>query len=85
MDKKNIREELSKLLWEDENQGSSIRDEVLLEEDLGMDSLKRTKFICDIEEQFGFEIEIADLDPGNFKTMGDVCRLIEKYVGSNGA
>lgn len=75
-----MRKVIYDLLCEDGLQMDKMNDELLLEEDLGMDSLKRTKFICDIEERLGFEFRIVDLDPCNFQKIKDVCKLVEKYI-----
>lgn len=53
----------------------------LLAEDLGMDSLNRVQFICDIEEEFGILFAIEDLMSENFRTVQDVYDMVKRYCG----
>ncbi len=41
-------------------------EDLKLYEDLGLDSLKRTELICEIENEFGFEFELDELNPESF-------------------
>ena len=50
-----------------------------LRDDLGADSLDLVELVMTLEETF--EIEIADEDGENFKTVGDVVDFVEKTKG----
>lgn len=75
-----VREKIYKILWSYSVSANWLDDETNLEDDLGMDSLKRTQFICDIEEKFGFQFDIQDLRPDKFRRVGDVCQLVSAYM-----
>lgn len=62
--------------WEGE-----IKEDMDIDQDLGMDSLRRVQLVCDIEEKFGIEFGVKDLEPNNFKYVRDICGLVDKYVG----
>lgn len=56
-----------------------LEENMRLDEDLGLDSLKRTQIICDLEEQMNIEIDLDDLQPCNFLTVKSLCKLADKY------
>lgn len=58
-----------------------IQSDMDVDADLGLDSLRRTQFICDLESVFGFEFRIEDLNPDKWIYVGDICRLVRQYVG----
>ena len=53
-------------------------EDLKLYEDLGLDSLKRTELICEIENEFGFEFE--DEEMYSISTVEDLKNLIEKKM-----
>lgn len=53
-----------------------------IEKDLGMNSLRRTQLICDIEDTFGFQFDFNDLNPCNFCCVGDIYAITGKYVST---
>ncbi len=57
-----------------------INEQMHMKKDLGMNSLRRTQLICDIEEAFGFEFDFSDLNPCNFRYVKDVYTITKKYV-----
>lgn len=57
-----------------------INGQMHMIKDLGMNSLRRTQLICDIEEAFGFEFDFSDLNPDNFCYVKDVYTITKKYV-----
>lgn len=64
-----------------ENQLSTPRplnDDMLLIEDLGMDSLRLMNLVLDIEDEFGISFDDGDLLFENFNRIGDLRDIIEK-------
>lgn len=59
----------------------TMQEEQRLKEDLGMDSLSLTELMIALEEAFAIELNMEDVDPANFTTVGDVYALMEKYTG----
>ena len=53
----------------------TITLETSLTEDLEADSLDAVEVIMALEDEFG--IEIPDEEAENFKTIGDICKIIE--------
>ena len=53
-----------------------ITDEMSLEKDLGFDSLMLVMTLVNIEEETGFIIDIANVDPNDLKTVGDILKII---------
>lgn len=47
---------------------------------LNLDSLAIIEIIVDIENQFNFEFDIDELDFSNFKTINNICSLVESKV-----
>mgnify|MGYP000968175452 CR=1 FL=1 len=58
-----------------------IHENQRLSDDLGFDSLGMVDVVLSLEEAFGIEINIDDLDPANFTLVSDVYALMEKYAG----
>lgn len=58
--------------WEGE-----IQEDLDIEQDLGMDSLKRVQFVCDIEKTLDFEFDIQYLSPDKFRNVGLICRTVK--------
>lgn len=64
-----------------ENQLSTPRplnDDMLLIEDLGMDSLGLMSLVLDIEDEFGISFDDGNLLFENFNRIGDLRDIIEK-------
>lgn len=57
----------------------ALREEMLLDEDLGLDSLRLVELMVMLEETFGVEFEESDLDPARLLTVGDVYALMQRY------
>ena len=53
----------------------ALREEMLLDEDLGLDSLRLVELMVMLEEPFGVEFEESDLDPARLLTVGDAALL----------
>ena len=58
----------------------AIHEGQRLKEDLGLDSLSLTNLMVDLEEAFGVELSMDDVDPANFITVADVYTVMEKYA-----
>ena len=55
-------------------------EDLKLYEDLGLDSLKRTELICEIENEFGFEFELDELNPEKMGTVGKIFNIIKGHI-----
>lgn len=55
---------------------SDLSENLKLSEDLGMDSLKKTQILCDIEDIYQKEIPLKMLEPLKFKTIGDLLVVV---------
>lgn len=60
-----------------------ISPDMNINSDLGLDSLRRTQFVCDLENKWGFEFRIEDLNPDKWIYVGDICSLVQQYMGVN--
>lgn len=59
-------------------------DEILLSdklEDLGIDSLSRVDLIIAVEDKFGMQFEMSELDSSQWETVGELVDLVTKYSG----
>ena len=56
----------------------SLNDDMLLIEDLGMDSLRLMNLVLDIEDEFGISFDDGNLLFENFNRIGDLRDIIEK-------
>ena len=45
-----------------------------------LDSFEIVNIVMELEMSFGIEIDPEDIAPDNFKTIGDVVKLIEKNL-----
>lgn len=59
---------------------SDISPESTLNEDLGLDSLAMVMLLVALEDTFAIELNEADMNPFDLKTVGDVISLAERYV-----
>lgn len=59
---------------------ADITEDLLLADDLGIDSLRLVELIATLEERFNIAISETDLDPDVLKTVENVYVLTEKYV-----
>ena len=66
---------LMKLSFQDE-----IRENQILRDDLGFDSLGMVELMVALEEAFSIEFDAGDLDPERWNSVSDLYALIEKYV-----
>lgn len=74
-----MREKFNKVMMQVfETDMSNVKEETLLREELGIDSLRLVMLITAIEEEFEFEFEESDLDPNNLVNVGDILSLISK-------
>ena len=62
-----------------------IREEDSLQEDLALDSLSMVTLLVELELVLGMELEEADMNPFELKTVADVLALAQKYGGEGGA
>jgi acyl transferase domain-containing protein len=51
-------------------------DEALLEDELGVDSLKQGEMLARVAERYGFQATDSDVQQGGYKTMGEVVDLV---------
>jgi len=61
--------------------GLDIAMDTLLKEALGLDSLRLVQIMVAIEDKFGIEFEVEDLDPRAFERISDLVVLTEKTIG----
>jgi acyl carrier protein len=61
--------------------GLDIAMQTLLKEDLGLDSLRLVQIMVAIEDKYGIEFEVEDLDPRAFERIADLVALAEKTIG----
>ena len=74
-----IKEKVTAFLVEDlEIEPNIIRDDALLKEELGIDSLEVVDVVVLVEEQFGFKMRPEDFK--NLHTLGDFCQFISEKV-----
>ena len=52
-----------------------------LQSNLGLDSLSMVTLLIEIEDVFGIELNEADMNPFDLKTVEDAVSLVGKYVG----
>ena len=69
-----IRERVIKLLRNRKN--TEITEATRFKEDLQTDSLDFMDMIFDVEEEFGFEVDIDEVK--DFKTVGEVIAYVSK-------
>lgn len=67
-----ILEELTSIPIQDSN--------LLLVEDLGMDSLRMVMLLVTIEDTFEIELDESDMNPFSLITVQNVVNLVMKYV-----
>ena len=74
-----IKEKVTAFLVEDlEIEPNLIRDDALLKEELGIDSLEVVDVVVLVEEQFGFKMRPEDFK--NLHTLSDFCQFIAEKV-----
>lgn len=54
-----------------------VTEEARLAEDLGADSIDAVELIMEIET--AFDIEVSDEEAQSVKTVGDLCKYVEKH------
>jgi acyl carrier protein len=47
-----------------------------------IDSLGMASLVSFLEEEFDLRIEVRDIVPGNFRTVGDIERLVSSKLGT---
>lgn len=47
------------------------------------DSLTMMNLISEIEDQYGIELDIPDIEPENFESLDSIFEMINKKVGQN--
>ena len=57
-----------------------LKSELLLKDDLGIDSLGIVELLVKLEQAFNIEFDESDLDPQKIQTVGDLHNLINNYV-----
>lgn len=61
----------------------AINEEVTLDSELkllSLDSLMFVGVVIDLEEEFGIEFEVDELDILDWKTVGDIAKSVEEKV-----
>ena len=66
----------------DEAGDEGLTDETPLLENGIIDSLGLMELVAFIEEEFGVEIDDADIRVEHFRTVSDIARLVERLTGS---
>ena len=60
-----------------ENAQIQLREDSVLQTDLGLNSFELIEVLCALEEEY--DMEIPDKAIRNFKTVGDVIRFMEAH------
>ena len=58
----------------------AIEEEMLLMEELGLDSLSMVTLLILLEDAFQIAFREEDMNPFGLRTAGDVIRLVEAYL-----
>lgn len=69
------------LIDEFEIDEDKMRNDALLKDDLGIDSLDLVDIIAIVDRGFGFRIPLEDMQ--NVKTLAEFCDYIERKVNNN--
>ena len=86
MDRPQIRAELEKILTIVDDQilkRVEVKDETVIREGLGLDSLQLTELLFEIEERLG--AKIADDEAQKLRTVGDLVTLVETKLNAKPA
>ena len=79
MTKQEIQDKVNTFLTEDfEVEASSLREDALLKQDVGLDSLDWVDIVVSIEREFGFKPNPAELK--KTRTLGDLYNYILSQV-----
>ena len=60
---------------------SYIKPQDRLQEELALDSLSMVTLLIELENAFCIELDEADMNPYDLKTVQDVIELAERYCG----
>ena len=58
----------------------AIEEEMLVMEELGLDSLSMVTLLILLEDAFQIAFREEDMNPFDLRTAGDVIRLVEAYL-----
>ncbi|EFM12161.1 phosphopantetheine-binding protein [Paenibacillus curdlanolyticus YK9] len=58
-------------------QAATIEADANLTTDLGMDSIQFLDMLANLEEQFGFELDVDDMHPDRFQSAQAIIRFIQ--------
>ena len=75
-----LKNKIDKVIVESTFYESDMKPELLLKEDLGIDSLGIVQLIVKLEETFNIEFAESDLDPQKIQNVESVHQLVEAYV-----
>lgn len=53
-----------------------------LVDDLGIDSIQMLELLSDLEDAFGFELDVDDIHPESFRSVQAVLHFVEHKVAS---
>jgi|GEM_PF-3061259 len=53
-----------------------------LVDDLGIDSIQMLELLSDLEDAFGFELDVDDINPESFRSVQAVLHFVEHKVAS---
>ena len=59
-----------------------VKEDSLLKDELGADSLDIVDIVMTIERDFDIQIPDSELDALGSKTVGDLCRFVEQKVNN---
>lgn len=62
---------------------NKINTDMVLSDDLGIDSLKIVELLVKLEDEFHIELDESDLDPSSLICVSDIFNLLNKYVAGN--
>lgn len=75
-----MTETINSIIYELSYYDSDITENLLLADDLGIDSLRLVELIAALEESLNITISETDLDLDLLKTVGNIYVLAEKYL-----
>lgn len=78
----NIEQKINDILFELSGENIFTSD-TQLQEKLALDSLSMVMLIINIEDAFDIQLDEADMNPLELKTVQNIIDLVKKYTGDN--
>ncbi|HEU5023988.1 MAG TPA: phosphopantetheine-binding protein [Spirillospora sp.] len=64
---------------------AAVTERTRLVEDLGLDSTGILELLMELEESLGFEVDVDELEPSAFQTLGSLARYAAGAAGASAA